>query len=325
VRTAPTAADLKISVFGEKKKATAKSSILTLQASAPAAVAAAAPRLTQASPNEMEPDELRRIAAGCLEYLRDPKRKIGKFLSYLVVATLCYGMAPRQQVLRQLRLGSSFERKEDGLYWVTMLAHQMKAGKAITFSMAKELTPALDLYLGTIRPQLLGSKQHDFVFCKHNGDPPSGSFDFSDWTQGVTKELVGRPINAHAFRGGIVKTVYRTGVSQVLMNGLADAMGHDPATARNHYYREDAEKQNGEIHERLRGAWANPLAASPAALPASPASSAATTPGPAATEPAHTPSGSMDESAVGAPIAIGELTPDAVAAAAAIATAAANN
>ena len=323
VRTAPTAADLKISVFGEKKKATAKPTAPPPPAAALAL--AAAPQQLQASPKEMTPDELRRIATGCLEYLRDPKPKVSKFLSYLVVAALCYGLAPRQQVIRQLRLGSSFVRKEDGLYWVMMLAHMNKNGKATTFSMAKELTPALDLYLGTVRPQLLGSKQHDFVFCKHNGDPPSDNFFYSDWTKGVTKELVGRPINAHSFRGGIVKTFYRTGVSQVLMNGLAEAMGHDPATARNHYYREDAEKQNGEIHERLRGAWANPLAALPAALPASPASSAAATPGPAAAEPAHTPSGPMDESAVGAPIAIGELTPDAVAAAAAIATAAANN
>jgi integrase len=328
VRTAPTAADLKISVFGEKKKATTKPTVLTLQSPVPAGVhvTATAPQLLQASPNEMEPDELKRIAAGCLEYLRVPKPKVGKFLSYLVVATLCYGLAPRQQVIRQLRLGSSFVRKEDGLYWVVMLSYQMKAGKAITFSLAKELTPALDIYIETIRPQLLGSKQHDFVFCKRNGDPPSDNFFYSDWTKGVTKELVGRPINAHAFRGGIVKAFYRTGVSQVLMNGLADAMGHDPATARNHYYREDAEKQTEEIHERMRDALATPLAASPAALPASPASSvAAETPGPAAAEPVHTPSGSMDESAVGAPIAIGGPTPDAVAAAAAIATASANS
>ena len=118
------------------------------------------------------------------------------------------------------------------------------------------------------------------------------------------------------------------------MNGLAAVMGHDPATARNHYYRIDAERQNGEIHEVMRFALIAPLslAASPAALPASPASSAAETPGPAAgtpgptaAQPAHTPSGSMDESSMGAPLAIGGPTPDAVAAAAAIATAAANN
>ena len=170
VRTAPTAADLKISVFGEKKKATAKPTAPPPPAAALAL--AAAPQQLQANPNEMTPDELRRIATGCLEYLRVPKPKVSKFLSYLVVAALCYGLAPRQQVIRQLRLGSSFVRKEDGLYWVMMLAHMNKNGKATTFSLAKELTPALDLYLGTIRPQLLGSKQHDFVFCKHNGDPP---------------------------------------------------------------------------------------------------------------------------------------------------------
>jgi len=275
VRTAPTAADLKISVFGEKKKkASIKPTVLTLQAPAPA-VAPAAHWLPQASPNEMAPDELQRIATGCLDYLRDPKREASKFLSYLVVATLCYGMAPRQQVLRQLRLGSSFVRKEDGLYWVMMLAHMNKNGKATTFSLAKELTSAFDLYLETIRPQLLGTKQHDFLFCKRSGDSPGEAFDFSDWTRSVTAELIGRPINAHAFRSGIVKTVYRTGVTQVQMNCLADAMGHDPATARNHYYRIDAEKQNMEIHDVMRSALAAPalppaateVATSPAQLP----------------------------------------------------------
>ena len=104
------------------------------------------------------------------------------------------------------------------------------------------------------------------------------------------------------------------------MNCLSDAMGHDPATARNHYYREDAEKQTQEIHERMRDAWANPLAASPAALSASPATVAAETT--AAVESVPTPSGSNNDSSVGVPTASGELTPDAVAAAAAIATAA---
>ena len=52
--------------------------------------------------------------------------------------------------------------------------------------------------------------------------------------------------------------MYRTGVTQVQMNCLADAMGHDPATARNHYYRIDTEKQHMEIHDVMRSALAAP-------------------------------------------------------------------
>jgi len=193
-----------------------------------------------------------------------------------------------------------------------MLSHMNKNGKATTFSLAKELTPAFDLYLETIRPQLLGSKQHDFLFCKRNGDPPSEAFDFSDWTRSVTKELIARPINAHAFRGGIVKAFHKTGATQVQMNDLADVMGHDPATARNHYYRIEAEKSVRQIHDCLR----QPLGAPVASPPAPPAYSPLE--GGVAAAAATEESAEADEE----PAATSIATPDAVAVTAGIATAA---
>ena len=36
---------------------------------------------------------------------------------------------------------------------------------------------------------------------------------------------------------------------------FAVQMAHDPATARDYYYKEDAQKQAGEIHERMREAY----------------------------------------------------------------------
>jgi len=39
------------------------------------------------------------------------------------------------------------------------------------------------------------------------------------------------------------------------MNALADVMAHDPATARDYYFKEDARKQAMEAHERMRDAY----------------------------------------------------------------------
>ena len=139
----------------------------------------------------------------------------------------------------------------------------MKSGKAANFPLAPEITPAMDFYLATIRPQLLGVKQHDYLFCKLNGDPPHETLSYSDWTKKVANELIGRPINGHAFRDGVIVTHYDSGATQAEMNQLADVMGHDPATARNHYYRADARKQALGIHERMRVAVAAPAAPVP--------------------------------------------------------------
>lgn len=225
--------------------------------SAAAAAAPGALRALRADANDLSPGGLGQITQGCLEYLGRPAatREGGHYVAYLVTATLCLGMAPRQQVLRQLQLGSSFLKKADGQYWIVMLAHMNKNGKATTFPIAQELTKAYDVYLESVRPQLLGGKSHDYVFCKRTGDAPGATFDFSDWTRSVTKVLIGRPVNCHAFRSAVVTTYYKSGASQCQMNALADVMAHDPKTARDYYYRDDAQKQAAEIQERMREAY----------------------------------------------------------------------
>ena len=39
------------------------------------------------------------------------------------------------------------------------------------------------------------------------------------------------------------------------MNALADLMAHDPATARDYYYKADEQRQAIEIQERMREAY----------------------------------------------------------------------
>lgn len=220
-------------LFGEKKakvvKAEPSPSVGLIKASSATLLI----QPSRGNVNELEPDELKTITRGCLEYLRAPPRgKHAEYVQYLVTATFCLGMAPRQQVLRQLQLGSSFIKKDNGQFWILTLASMNKNGKATSFPLPRELGQAYNFYLDTVRPRMMGSKIHDFLFCMCSGDPPSEMFDFSDWTNKVSMVLIGKAVNTHAFRRGVVKTYYQTGVTQVEMNGLAEVMGHDPATAR---------------------------------------------------------------------------------------------
>ena len=176
------------------------------------------------------------------------------FMHHLVTATLGLGLAPRSQVLHQLRIGSSFTKEADGRYWIRMLAEQSKNARPTMFAhaLAAGLTPAYDVYLEFVRPHLLaratasgttaaalaadGSQsQHDYVFFKRNGAAPRT--DFSSSTCLITQQVLGRPVNAHTFRSSLITTFYSSGASEAQMSSLASIMAHDPATQRNFYYK----------------------------------------------------------------------------------------
>jgi len=171
------------------------------------------------------------------------------YMAYLITAILCLCMAPRSQVLRQMRIGSSVVKEADGKYWVRLLADMCKNGKPTLFAVPELLTPVMDHYLQQVRPRMLarqpavaaaaaaGSQQqaHDYFFCKSNGTAPRA--EFSTCTSLVTTQLIGRAINAHAFRSAVITTFYRANASQADMDTLANIMSHDATTARNYYYR----------------------------------------------------------------------------------------
>jgi hypothetical protein len=71
----------------------------------------------------------------------------------------------------------------------------------------------------------------------------------------VCKELIGRPVNCHAFRAALVTSFYSSGATQGQMNSLAAVMAHDPATARNFYFKIDAQKQALEVEGLMRQAY----------------------------------------------------------------------
>lgn len=162
------------------------------------------------------------------------------YMAYLITAFLCLCMAPRSQVLRQLRIGSTFVKEADGKYWVRLLADMCKNGKPTLFAVPELLTPAVEYYINYVRPCMVArlgnvAQDHDYLFCKTNGTAPRT--DFSTCTNLVTMQLIGRPINPHAFRSAVITTFYGTNASQADMDTLATIMSHDATTARNYYYR----------------------------------------------------------------------------------------
>lgn len=210
---------------------------------------------SETSPNELTCDELKLIAKGALAHLqRRDGEATAYYVHHLVTATLCLGLAPRSQVLRQLRVGSSFVKEADGRYWVRMLADQNKNGRPTVFALPKELTEPFDHYLAAIRPGLLRAhgQEHDYVFCKKNDSAPRA--DFTELTATATQQLLGRPVNPHAFRSAVITAFYQAGATQSDMDVLASLMAHDSATARQYYFKPQMAKAAVETNDRMLGA-----------------------------------------------------------------------
>jgi hypothetical protein len=226
--------------------------------------------VTGPSCNELSPEELKQITQGCLQYLQQALRSVNNessscnsnntiyeiadqlFVQYLVTATLCLGLAPRSQVLKELRVGTSFKKEADGRYWIRILAELNKNHKPSCFALPMQLTSAYDTYLSTIRPRMLQQLgvNHDYVFFKRCGKSPR--HDFSEITSVVTQHLIGRPVNAHAFRGAVITLFYDQGeATQADMDKLATIMAHDSSTAKNYYYRPQIQQAALGTSERI--------------------------------------------------------------------------
>lgn len=221
------------------------------------------------SPDEMTPTELQQLTKKCLDALHALMSEVQLqqhhsalqdrwFMALLVTATLCLGLAPRSQALAQLRIGSSFVLDEaDRCFKVHLLADMCKNGRPTSLSLPSELTPIFEHYLQHVRPRLLqgaassagNAHVHSYVFVKNNGSAPRT--DYSSLTTLVTQRYLGRSVNAHAFRSGVITTFYRAGASQADMHTLADLMGHDATTARQYYYRPQHDQAAVQTSQRM--------------------------------------------------------------------------
>ncbi len=172
--------------------------------------------------NELSKAELQQVTKGCLASLRElmtapaggdveaQKGSLRWFQSLLATCMFCLGLAPRSQVLKQLRLGSTFTKHaDDQKWWVSLLADMSKNGRPVLFSFPQILTPIIDEFIATVRPRLLApaaadsseSADHMYLFVKFNGSPRT---DFSGLTSAATQYTIGRPVNAHAFRSAVM-------------------------------------------------------------------------------------------------------------------------
>jgi integrase len=215
----------------------------------------------------MTKEELSAVAQACLDYLRGSvvsgeanplsASSDAQFMHYLITATLCLGLAPRSQVLQQLRIGSSLKKEADGLYWIRMRAQESKNGRPTMFALAQNLTFAYDYYLQQVRPRLLACAarssqaglQHDYVFFKRSGAAPRT--DFSSSTCLVTQQVLGRSVNAHTFRSSLITTFYSSGATEAEMSTLATIMAHDSATQRNFYYKPQHNQAAMQVSQRM--------------------------------------------------------------------------
>jgi hypothetical protein len=246
------------------------------------ATAAAAPGPAVSSANELTKDELRTIAQGCMSFLNAAIESDGTatvpaaaasssrsvsasaavvraasdrmFMAYLATATLCLGLAPRSQILAQLQIGSSFTKEiATGRYCVKILAEMSKNGKPTMFTLPTQLSPAFDYFLQVVRPRLLSAPTaggpHEYVFVKSNGAAPRS--DFSSCTSTVSLQLIGRCVNAHAFRSAVITAFYEAGASQSEMDTLASIMAHDTTTARAFYFRPKFAAAAAESGQRM--------------------------------------------------------------------------
>jgi len=177
------------------------------------------------------------------------------FMALLVTATLCLGLAPRSQVLAQLRIGSSFVKGDDGRYWVKLLADMNKNGRPTSFTLPNDLTPMYDFYLQTVRPRLLAAATatdaaHDYVFFKRNGSAPQT--DYTNFTTLATQHLLGRAINPHAFRSAVITLYVEAGATPTQLEDLARIMAHSPSTQRTYYYKTSTTQKAIEANDRMR-------------------------------------------------------------------------
>lgn len=204
-------------------------------------------------------EELQVVTNGCLKGLSELQQQLPqnhlnvaitkiilRYMAYLVTATLCLGLAPRSQILKELRINTSFV-KEKEKYWVQLPAERSKNRKPVLLALPDILTPHYDFYLQKLRPSYLDhcSKRysdleanrftHQYVFFKRSGEGPRD--EFASLTRQVTLHLIGRSVNAHEFRAALITNYYESGATQAQMDTLATLMAHDSNTAKQYYYR----------------------------------------------------------------------------------------
>ena len=163
------------------------------------------------------------MAVGCLDEMANHEAKFHQttqrenwlrsiaadFTDALVTALLCFTLAPRAQVLKELQIGCTLLQRGDGRWWIEMPAELNKNRKPTLLPIPPELTSAMDFYIVHVRPAMLraalqkgaapSTLAHTYLFVKHNGSAPRA--EFGSQTKRVTKRLLGREISPSVPQG----------------------------------------------------------------------------------------------------------------------------
>ena len=203
----------------------------------------------------MTAEELTTVVRGCLSVLEAVMRKkeetgtIGllksdakRFTEYFITVCFALLLAPRQQVFRAMTM-ESLERPLEGVtstYIIRLSAERTKVGHPVLLRVPDVLTAMFDFYIGHILPA--GHSGH--VFLQRSAEPRQ---DFSSATRAVTKQLIGRAVNAHQFRHCITTLFHgRKDTSDLMMRQLAETMNHDRETQVQFYvHQQRLEAQEG--------------------------------------------------------------------------------
>lgn len=241
------------------------------KASAHAVGATSASASVPPSSNEMTTAELRQVAKHCLQSLGELMSTSSGdsidtttlavrdrwFMCLIATAILALGLAPRSQVLMQLRLGSTLRKHDDdGLWWVSLLASMSKSGRPVLFALPSELTDPLGYFVATVRPRLLAPASadapasHDYVFVNRDGSGPRS--EFRTCVNLVTQKCLGRSLNPHSFRSAVITAFYDSGASQSELFALSDVMAHDFRTAQACYYRPERSQAALKASEKMK-------------------------------------------------------------------------
>ena len=205
----------------------------------------------------------------------DSPRQHALLLRDGVLITALASRARRLRAMAGLRLGHELTRR-DGRYHVDLPPRLVKMKRRDRFYLPRSLTAALDAYLNHIRPALTGSKRHDAVWVKLNGDPLPAC-GLTGIVRRRSRKRFGTAFGTHRFRHSIGTTLplrlpqypgLAAGVLDVSGGVLEDhynRAGQAAATASFQAFRARQQEEAIADHQRrLRLRHAHPAPQNPA-------------------------------------------------------------
>ena len=212
------------------------------------------------SQTTMTAEELTLVVRGCLAVLDAVMQKSAadsddgalgllkteakRFTEYFITVCFALLLAPRQQVFRAMTMDSLEQPQENTTanYIIRLSAERTKVGHPVLLRVPDVLTAAFEFYLGRVLP----GNHTGHVFLQRSGEPRQ---NFSSATRAVTKQLIGRAVNAHQFRHCITTLFHgRRDTSDLMMRQLAETMNHDRETQMQFY----VHQQRLEAQEQMQ-------------------------------------------------------------------------